>query len=431
MMSERSFLWLKPGLIFVVPIVIFGIVLLNRGGGATVLSAWLSPDVPTQINLPLGTASQIYGFRSNPTAPTHLLLNSSNPALAFTAEVRSSAGQRVAVLGGGLQNAMLTLAPGEHLYEVEFKSDSASVPGAVSLMVSEQVVENASVNGAAPTGVCSLSSALEAGVNVRLGPGEEHNVLTVLPRGSFLTPDARSDNGWYRVLVNNQIGWVLGSVVNLNGPCHTLLLSAPIPVVPTAVPAATCSVSAATNVNIRSGPGTNFAVIGALRAGASLPVSGRSDNGWYVVTSGEQQGWVSGAVVTASGLCHLMPLVAPATPLPSAPYDAATFALVTDRDGSNQFSEVISYPDGDGADLIQVSVTNLYFQPPDNYREFTLTLHCTGPGAEHVRWGAPENPVHVCGSAIRLPFLYDYSQQVLTVVLGQPGYVQYTLAASR
>jgi hypothetical protein len=121
----------------------------------------------------------------------------------------------------------------------------------------------------------------------------------------------------------------------------------------------------------------------------------------------------------------------PATPLPVAPFDSGTFSLVTDRDGGSQVSEEISYPDGDRADLVQVNVANLFFQPPDNYREFTLTLNCTGTGAEFVRWGAPENPLHSCGSAISLPFLYDYSQQFLSITLTQPGYVQYTLVAAR
>jgi hypothetical protein len=36
-----------------------------------------------------------------------------------------------------------------------------------------------------------------------------------------------------------------------------------------------------------------------------------------------------------------------------------------------------------------------------------------------------------CGCAIALSFLYDASQQTCSVVLAQPGYVQYTLAALR
>ncbi len=435
MVSERSLLWLKPGLIFIVPLVIFGIVVLNRDGGqsTTVLSAWLSPEIPAQIKLPLGTASQVYGFRANPSAPTRLLLNSSSPAMSFTAEVRSSAGQRVAVLGGGLQNATLTLGPGDSLYEVEFSADSDSVPGEVSLMVSDSQPVT-TVSGAPTPEECRLSSVLNAGVNIRTGPGGDHPVLTVLPSDAFLAPDAYSDNGWYRVVVNNQTGWVLGSEVNLHGSCQTLLLSAPIPVLTTPVPVADptsyCTVSSSNNVNIRGGPGTNYTVIGTLLPGTSLPASGQLD-GWYVVTAGGQQGWVSGTVVATNGLCNLLPLVASATPLPVAPFDTATFSLVTDRDASSQFSEVISYPDGDSGDLIQLSIANLYFQPPDNYREFTLSLNCAGPGAESVRWGAPENPVYTCGSIITLPFLYDYSQQLLTVVLSQPGYVQYTLAATR
>jgi len=438
MVSER---WLKSGLMLIIPAVVFGIISLSRGGqrSSTVLSAWLSPDIPAQISLPLGTASQIYGFRANPNVPTHLMLDNPNPGLSFTAEVRGN-GQRVAVLGGGMQNAVLTLGPGEGLYEVEFKSDSGGMPGSVSLMVSDTTSALADTVSP-PSGVCSLSSAIDAGVNIRSGPSFDYTVLGVLPHGSFLTPDARSENGWYRVYVNAQDGWVLGSMVNLHGPCQDLLLSAPIPsgISVTPMPVAQmvpCNVTPAStvNVNVRSGPGTTFPVIGSLAVGSSLLVSGRSDNDWYTVTAGGQQGWVSGSVVTLNGLCDELALAAPTplpTPLPIAPYDTGTFSLVADRDGGNQVSEVISYPDGDRADLIEVDVANLYFQPPDNYREFALSLQCTGTGAEFVRWGAPENPMLACGSSITLPFLYDYSAQTLAVTLPQgPGYVSYTLSAS-
>jgi hypothetical protein len=181
-------------------------------------------------------------------------------------------------------------------------------------------------------------------------------------------------------------------------------------------------------VNIRNGPGLNYSVVGSLLPGSPLPVNGRSDNNWYSVG---QQAWVSGSVVILEGACDALSVPPPA--LPVAPLDSATFPLVADRDGSGQISEIISYPDGDRADLIEFNVANLYFQPPDNYREFSVSLVCTGTGFEQVRWGAPENPVLACGSTITIPFLYDYNHQLFTVILpdgSQPGYVSYTLAAA-
>ncbi|MDX1521732.1 MAG: SH3 domain-containing protein [Anaerolineae bacterium] len=55
-------------------------------------------------------------------------------------------------------------------------------------------------------------------------------------------------------------------------------------------------------VNIRSGPGLDFEVIGTLNANAARPITGRTgDASWWQIKVGDdQRGWVSGSVVQAS-----------------------------------------------------------------------------------------------------------------------------------
>ncbi len=90
------------------------------------------------------------------------------------------------------------------------------------------------------------------------------------------------------------------------------------------------TLTAAQGVNIRSGPSTEYPVIGGLQAGNAIPVLGRdASSTWLVIAySGGAggKGWVAKIVVTVSGdLCSL-PVVTAAAPPPTAVPVPATAA---------------------------------------------------------------------------------------------------------
>jgi hypothetical protein len=96
--------------------------------------------------------------------------------------------------------------------------------------------------------------------------------------------------------------------------------STPAPAIPvaTATPSV-CRATSGLNVNVRTGPGTNYDAFGSLFAGSELTVVGRSsDTTWYVVDYNGRQGWVANSVVSVSGPCSTLPFVA-APPTPTAP----------------------------------------------------------------------------------------------------------------
>ncbi len=104
----------------------------------------------------------------------------------------------------------------------------------------------------------------------------------------------------------------------------------PTPVPPTPTPAAP-RLTANQNVNVRSGPGTNYTRIGALSVGQSFEIIGKNPAGdWYQFDFNGQNGWVRQDFVTVSGDSAAIkvaqnipppPTAAPptATPLPTAP----------------------------------------------------------------------------------------------------------------
>jgi hypothetical protein len=77
--------------------------------------------------------------------------------------------------------------------------------------------------------------------------------------------------------------------------------------------AATCTVvsAAGTAVNVRSAPGTQYAVIGNLAAGQAYPVLGQLAGGdWYQVSVNGQTGWVAASVTQLEEGCTDLALVA-------------------------------------------------------------------------------------------------------------------------
>ncbi len=101
-------------------------------------------------------------------------------------------------------------------------------------------------------------------------------------------------------------------------PTHT-----PTPVTPQIV--------SSTTVNIRSGPGTNYPIIGSLPPNTPLlPVIGRNETGswWQVQLDEGEAGWVSDEVVEARGT-DAVPIVP--IPIPPCPYQAQTDMETIDR----------------------------------------------------------------------------------------------------
>ncbi len=103
-------------------------------------------------------------------------------------------------------------------------------------------------------------------------------------------------------------------------------------VIPTAAPGVP-TVTADANVNIRSGPGTEYAVIGILAQGTSAEVIGISpDSTWWVIrypAGPNGQGWVAAQFVTAENTENVPVIPPPPVPTPTT----APPVVITDWKG--------------------------------------------------------------------------------------------------
>lgn len=190
-----------------------------------------------------------------------------------------------------------------------------------------------------------MSAADSAGVPV--------DVRLLNPAGAVVGDITGTIMGWQTALSANSGVYRFEARPVGSGAGYTLLVScadaASSPVLAaTAQPETTagddsatvCMLSAPNNINIRSGPGTQYTVLGVMLAGSSREAIGVSaDRSWYVVPEDGILGLVSAGIVTTQGPCDALPVndgylgtqrVAP-TPVP-----ATSIPLPTGAPAGNQ-----------------------------------------------------------------------------------------------
>ena len=122
------------------------------------------------------------------------------------------------------------------------------------------------------------------GVNIRSGPGTSYESIGSVNKGDILFSKGKSDN-WYMVEYGNTTGYIIEDYVTIErGGFYT------------AVDSGTLSVNGA-DVNIRSGPGTEYQSIGSVSSGTTLTITGKSDN-WYQVDYNGRKGYIIEDFVT-------------------------------------------------------------------------------------------------------------------------------------
>lgn len=251
--------------------------------------------------------------------------------------------------------------------------------------------------------------------------------------------------GWMKFLMIAVLPIIVGVIVLLIGqpalcrvdPTFATAMSAarlqatPAPLIDAPKSAPQCSIASAVpgDVYVRSYPGAQFAELGILNG--DMTALGVTDDGWVTVGYGERRGWLRAENLRFNGACESLPDVR--NPLiPTAPLDDQAFAVQIDRDGEGTFSNTISTPEGDSSDVLWVVIINLYSAPPNNLREFTLTMQCDGAQADSLRWGwAYRAPTLRCGDSLTIPFTINASQQPfhITVAPDSPqSYIPYRLA---
>jgi glucose/arabinose dehydrogenase len=169
-------------------------------------------------------------------------------------------------------------------------------------------------------------------MNVRAGPSTSDPIIAFARPGEEYSITGRSTDGdWWRIDLDGSDGWIYAPSVDAINAADVPVVtatqsSAPTttqPRAPTPIPSPTASVEGAsvrirTTMNVRSGPGINFSVIGTAQAEEVYAVTGKnSAESWWRIDFNGRTGWVSGSLVTAQNTANAA--VAQATPTASTP----------------------------------------------------------------------------------------------------------------
>ncbi|MFZ5648050.1 MAG: SH3 domain-containing protein [Bacillota bacterium] len=142
-------------------------------------------------------------------------------------------------------------------------------------------------------------------VNLRAAPGTDSAIVGKAAKGERLEILSKQGD-WYRVIKNGTDSWVAGWLVEVSRepvayPYGDGGSGAPETsgAAPTAEMTAARAEVTESGVNIRSGPGTGFRILGQAVAGSQYDVADKS-GGWYKISGGSVSGWISDQFVKIS-----------------------------------------------------------------------------------------------------------------------------------
>jgi uncharacterized protein YraI len=201
-------------------------------------------------------------------------------------------------------------------------------------------------------------------VYVRTGPATNYPAYGVALAGANGRVIGRSEDGqWWVVRINPEnvgagYGWVMAQYTQASNVADVQTIQnpeTPPSVPPDPPPSDAPSATAVEFVNIRTGPGTNYPVLGVASPGASGEVSGKSEDGawWQLVIptqySSSGFGWVSAGYVVTQNTDSVPVAEAPPPPptvetTPPPPVSGAGCTLVSQEpaDGT-QFDPGIGF----------------------------------------------------------------------------------------
>ena len=140
--------------------------------------------------------------------------------------------------------------------------------------------------GPAPAAASLLASLATTTVdlNLRAGPGPGYEALAAMPAGSRVSALLEeTQNGYVQVLYGEQAGWAAAAYLAIgNGGDE-----------PPGGDMAPGSATVTSDLNLRSGSGTDHPVVLVIPAGSAVTVTGEGENGYVPVAYQGTYGWVS------------------------------------------------------------------------------------------------------------------------------------------
>jgi uncharacterized protein YraI len=183
---------------------------------------------------------------------------------------------------------------------------------------------------AAPAGVTATATTT---VRVRSGPGTDFEQVGSVDVGATVPVLGKNPAGdWLYIEANGVRGWAAGFLFRIQGDLNTVPVvdqngggaavptAVPTPAggtppqpttAPPANPGAVTGVSLST-VRVRSGPGTNYAPVGAIHGGTTVTLLARTGSSqWIYLEYQGIRGWVATWLLQITGDVNTLPVLQP------------------------------------------------------------------------------------------------------------------------
>lgn len=150
---------------------------------------------------------------------------------------------------------------------------------------------------AVPSLAQSGQAVATGSVNMRNGPGTSYAVITVVPRGAPVSVDNCLTSGWCAVVYGNRAGFVSRNYLAFGaGIAPPVLVQPPMQQPPVVInPGAGVQAQTTVQLNMRSGPGTQYGTIRAVPTGGVVTLfQCTAGYSWCEGTYQGSRGWMSG-----------------------------------------------------------------------------------------------------------------------------------------
>ena len=256
---------------------------------------YVSKDYVT-VSSSSNSNSSSSGSTSNSGSSTTTTTQSGTIKVSGALNVRSGAGTSYSVIG--------SLSNGANVEIVEtsgswYKIKYGSGYGYVSkdyVTVSSSSNSNSSSSGSTSNSGSSTTTTTQSGtikvsgaLNVRSGAGTSYSVIGSLSNGANVEI-VETSGSWYKIKYGSGYGYVSKDYVTVSSSSSNSGSSSS-----TTTQSGTIKVSDA--LNVRSGAGTSYSVIGSLSNGANVEIVETSGS-WYKIKYGSGYGYVSKDYVT-------------------------------------------------------------------------------------------------------------------------------------
>lgn len=153
-----------------------------------------------------------------------------------------------------------------------------------AVVASMQSVALADDNNTSTNSMSNISGVVTADVlNIRANPNTSSTIIGSYTQNTKVTI-LGINNGWYKVSYNNKTGWIYGEYVTLTQGSQE-------------VTGTTKGIVRADVLNVRSGEGTNYSIIGTITENSKVDILS-TGNGWCKIKYNNSYGFVSKDYIT-------------------------------------------------------------------------------------------------------------------------------------